>query len=628
MIPRLSSLVWPLTCLCQLSMANGQLRSSHSESPRLSRPRENTLTSSSPSQSSLAQPSSCSGPECEPQLAASTPAQDESHHADLTTRDATTGNNHNLAASSSRQLLQPTFASPEAGDGEPFCTLSETDSDSKDISWKDRIPVTDNDHFHNAEAHSRLSSRPASGGYISPDSSKSGQAHSVLFPSTSYDIVNSPPASDTHLSSSVSDHGHVHIVEPPPRSPRPGSRDNTPVRHDSGCFSTRENYEDQEVDVDTQARNIRARERVEIRRAQVLRTRRQVNESRREVQLLREEFGAAVAKLMKAVNELMATNNIPGLQSLAPYHESIRRIQDQLGPLEQSYEVLEMRLINEEEHLEQEEKHFYSHNNIQLTLFPDDVLDQELSPLIKPYNPSDFDVQSLDIENVLVKSYLTKVEEAEMLKGEVERLENRQYRLIQEQIFRSKHNLQLSEESQAFLEQYPDLHAETIRQLQAAEDELYSLRERCIEEDLFSESEYRYEPRDALIEEIEDEIREAHYRNPLYTAVEELSEQTGDLTQIDTWTLQMVTDSSMEFLRLLSFIQPEYDRLDRSLDVNDEWSKLVVKLWNRDDDAVAGESESGYGQNSSDNILGPSSFTAQERGTVGLDVGSELTPFH
>ncbi|RFU31078.1 hypothetical protein B7463_g5256, partial [Scytalidium lignicola] len=607
-------------------MASSGRPRSRTEPPQISRPPAASFTFPSPS--SPLPPRSWPPSEREFQHVANTHAQDNSRHADSTMRDAT--GNDNLAASS-KHSSQPGYASPDAThDEDRFSTLSDSEVDSKDTSWKDDNPPSDDGRPPNVDSRSRLSSRPASGGYMSPDSAKSGQAHPIFIQSHSYDMVVSPPASPSRSSSPVSDGGHVQIIEPPPRSSRPSSRDGTPLRHDSGCFSARENEEeDPEVDVDTQARNIRARERVQIRRAQVTRTRQQVNESRQEVQSLRDQFRDVVAQLVKVADELMATNDTQGLKALAPYHERVRLVQDQLGPAEQSYGMLEMKLNSEEEKLEQEEHHFYSHNNIKLIPFPEDVLDQELSPLVKPYNPPDSDFQNLDLNNDMVKAYLAKIAEAETLKEEMQRLENKQYRLIQEETFRNKHNLQLSEESLAFLNQYPDIYEETVQNLQVTENELYALRERCIADDLFSESEYRYEPRDALIEEIDDEIREAHYRNPLFAAAAAATaghfpDPGNKQRQINTWILQMVTDSSVEWLRLLSFIRWEYHKAGKSLDdvVDPDWSKLVINLWNSDD-LGGDELELENKPNSSYDLLGASSFADQDHDTVGLTVGSE-----
>jgi hypothetical protein len=156
---------------------------------------------------------------------------------------------------------------------------------------------------------------------------------------------------------------------------------------------------------------------------------------------------------MRAIDELMAHDEVQNLQSLAPLYSATRAAQDELGPAEDTYDNLELRLNREEEELEQEEMQFYTHNNIALDRLPDSKLDEPLTPLLKPYQIDDIEIQNLAPE--IVKQYMEKVAEAELLKEDINELENEQYRLTQELAFRARYRLQLSEESTTFMFQYP-----------------------------------------------------------------------------------------------------------------------------------------------------------------------------
>lgn len=363
----------------------------------------------------------------------------------------------------------------------------------------------------------------------------------------------------------------------------------SPNRQDS-AYESIKGYQDEEskVDVDTQVGNIRARERVEISRGRVLRTRRILNERRQDVQSLREKLRDATSRLMRVIDELMARNTVQDLRSLAPFYEAIRTAQDELGPVEDSYDILELRLIREEEVLEQEEMHFYTHNNIILASLPDSKLDQPLTPLVQPYRPDDAEFQDLNLENELAKRYLEKVAEAEHLKEEIDELESEQYSLAEDLAFRTRYKLKLSEEKSAFMFAYPQVYKELTSKLQSVEDELYDLRYRCIDQGIFGASEHVYEPRDALVEEIYDSVNDAMDRLPLRTAADHNPSYRPHLPNYDdkrdyvnTWLLEWVQDSPVEALRLKTCIVLEYEKYGKELE-GEEWPTLALGLWDKD----------------------------------------------
>jgi hypothetical protein len=366
---------------------------------------------------------------------------------------------------------------------------------------------------------------------------------------------------------------------------------NDTSRQDSAYESIKGTHgEDPKVDPDIQARNVRARERVEILRGRVLRTRRHIKEKREEVQTLRERFRNATDKVMRALDKFMVQEIDGDRAALFPYYEQVRASQDQLGPVEYDYDTLEFRLNREETELEQEEMHFYTSNNIVLRLHPDDKLDEHLTPLIKPYEPEDIEYENLDLNNELVKQYLATVAEADHLGEQLDSLEDEQYRLSQELSFRTRHELPISERTEAFLFDFPVSHKKILRQLHNVEDNLYDLRDRCVAGQLFTASEHVYIPHNALVEEINESVNDARDRSPLRTAVlhhnvaahlqEPNFEDKKDY--VNSWMLDWIQDSSLDALRLRDIIYSTYPQ-DREQLQDDKWSELALDFWDRDE---------------------------------------------
>jgi uncharacterized coiled-coil DUF342 family protein len=375
----------------------------------------------------------------------------------------------------------------------------------------------------------------------------------------------------------------------PPPSPQLLTKDTG--RQDSAYESIRGNHdENPKIGPDIQARNIRARERVEILRGRVLRSRRDINEKREEVQTLREKFRDATDKLMRVLNEFMVQESDGNRTALFPYYEQVRASQDQLGPAEDDYDMLEIRLIREEAELEQEETRFYTSNNIVLRLHPDDKLDERLTPLIKPYEPEDVEYENLDLENELVKEYLALVEEADHLGGELDSLEDEQYRLSQDLSLRMKHKIPVTERTTTFLFEFPQAHKQLLQQLHDVEDKLYDLRDRCIAGHLFAESEHVYVPHNALVEEINESMKDARDRRSLRTAVlhHNIATHLQDTNfadkkdYVNSWLLDWIQDSSLDALRLKDIIYSQYPQDGRQLQ-DDDWSELALDFWDRDE---------------------------------------------
>ncbi|CZR67205.1 uncharacterized protein PAC_17104 [Phialocephala subalpina] len=369
-------------------------------------------------------------------------------------------------------------------------------------------------------------------------------------------------------------------------SPNQASR---PPRQDSAYYSTRGvEGNGSEVGFDVQARQLRARERMLIRRERARRTRHRFRVCREKVQRARNDVRDAIDKLTRKFNEIRALNlAIP--DSIDPYYEKLRVAQDELGPAEDEYDTLARRLDEEEDDLEEEEDHFYRHNELFNISVPESKINASLSPPAEPSQIIDSEPTDLALDNPLVREYLDKVEEAERLKEDIEDLEHDYLKESGAATFRQRHNIPLTEETSKFLDDYPRLHAEALNDLRDAEDALFNMRDQCLELGLFTESEHAYEPRDALCDDIMDSVYDARERSPIRVAALHLrydgkTANFGDKKDyVNKWLLQWVEESTVGALLLRSWIYFEFpDNADKEKLGDERWSELAVENWDKD----------------------------------------------
>jgi len=376
----------------------------------------------------------------------------------------------------------------------------------------------------------------------------------------------------------------------PPNNRFSGSTISPPPGQDSAYFSLNE-WEDEgsEVGAEIQARQVHARERVEILRGRLFRTRHLIQARRRKLRELRESARDASARLMRRVGEVIALEDVENLRALTPLYEECRLIQDELGPAEEDQNQLEIRLNDEEQELEQEEDHFYRHYNVSIGQLSESRLDETLSPLVKPYEPPEPEFESLDRTHELVQEYHEKVIAAENLKDELEELEGEYEHLNADTAFRKRHNIKVSRQTAEFLADYPETYKETVARLRATEDHLFVIRHKCIDEKLFSETDYIYEPHDAFENDLLDAVDDALDHSPLLASSPEThhSEQrtpkfSDKREYVNNWLLGWTQNCKVEALQLRSWIYFEYPGSDAEI-YEDGWSSLALAMWNKDD---------------------------------------------
>jgi hypothetical protein len=371
-----------------------------------------------------------------------------------------------------------------------------------------------------------------------------------------------------------------------PLPPRPASVSIGPdlLRQDSAYYSTK-NSEDGNsgMDSDRQASQLRARERLERLRRRAFRTRNLIRSGKSSLRQLRGNFFDAADQLTRKLGEVMALQNMEALKSITSYTEKLHLALDELGLKEEEHDRLEGRLNDEENDLEQEEHRFYRHTNSSATRIPEQQLDDTMSLLLKP----DTESQDLNLHSDLLQRYLEKVTEADELKRELDKLQDDYCRLSKDDSFRKSHNIPIPTKTMTFLSDFPRLYKETVEKLSGVEHELFDLRKECLEENVFTENDHVYEPRDALYEEVMDSVDEARDRSPLFVAARHLNYQGHDTNYSDkrdyvnNWLLQWLQESVFETYRLRAYIYFEYPNKGEGLD--GEWPELALINWDKDD---------------------------------------------
>jgi hypothetical protein len=343
-----------------------------------------------------------------------------------------------------------------------------------------------------------------------------------------------------------------------------------------------------EVDPDTQARQLKARERLAVLRGRVLRMRRARTSYGQSLRQLRGNVRDAAAGLTRTISEMVATGDPVDLRKILPYYEALQQAQDELGPREDEHDRLESRLDDEEQDLEQEEDYFYRHNNILAVEEPDMRLSLEISPLINPYQLPEEGSDDFTLETGVVQQYLKKVAEAEQLKCEVDELEEDYLRYCKESSYRKRHNIPISSDKATFLSTYEEQYETIVHSLYQVEDDLLDLRDECLDQNLFNDCDYVYELRDAFYDDIMDLVDQVRNRYPLHEAASRLKYPQHETKfddkrdYVNQWMLQWIQYSLPETSKLYDALVSTYANEPEQM-TNVEWPELILEHWDTDD---------------------------------------------
>ncbi|KAH7348836.1 hypothetical protein BKA65DRAFT_501543 [Rhexocercosporidium sp. MPI-PUGE-AT-0058] len=411
-----------------------------------------------------------------------------------------------------------------------------------------------------------------------------------------------------------------------------------PFRQDSAYFSTRGPCGDSpsESDSDIEEQQLRARERVVILRRKVLKTRQVKRKKRDSLRQLRERVRVILDRLTQKINELVALNKIP--EEITPYYDELRAAQDELGPAEDEYERLENRLDNEEEDLEEEEQRYYELYQYSKAAFDVSIqgsrIEQTISPTTKPYDVSNAEIQTLDLENTLLQDYLSMIDEALAIRKELQNLEDDYILVSEDANIRRRNGFLLFATMTTFLSEYPKSRAEILENLYRAEDQLLDLREECLKQGVFGRNEYPYEPRDALRDDLMEAVEEALERSPLRVAAQQLKhpktmkEGSSKKDYVNSWLLQWVQDSTVDMMMLRTFIYiacPELSHTPQKTLVelgDDKWTNYSLANWFTD--AAGDLADFNYNASRLDNIAGATNKLNLGSTDWSLSTGSSL----
>ena len=397
-----------------------------------------------------------------------------------------------------------------------------------------------------------------------------------------------------------------------------------PERQDSAYFSTRGPPRDDFSDDDSDKREERlsARERVVILRRKVLKTRQIKRKNRENLGQLRERTRSALDKLTQKINKLVALNDYQ--ENISLYYEEFRAASDALGPAEHDYERLEDRLENEEQDLEEQEEHYYELCMSFDIATQGSQVEQTLSPATTPYDPPKKTIQDLDLNRNLMQEYFLKIDEALASRKELQNLEDDYYRVSKDANLRRRNGFPLFTTMSTFLTEYPASRAEILENIYRAEEDIFDLRDECIKQGVFTRDEHRYEPRDALRDELLDAVDEALERSPLRLAAQHIKrpEQTKEVAAnkrdyVNSWLLAWVQDSTVDMMMLRTFIYIECPGISETpyktlVEIGDDrWTEYSLNNWYTDS---AGKF--------TDRLYNDSRFDAIAGDTNELDIGS------
>ncbi|KAH8591815.1 hypothetical protein B0O99DRAFT_597874 [Bisporella sp. PMI_857] len=351
---------------------------------------------------------------------------------------------------------------------------------------------------------------------------------------------------------------------------------------------------DTETNEDKRSQQLKARRRVEILRERVFRTRRTLRDRREGIRQLRENVRDAADKLTRVINEVVAIKKEDTPQSIVPYYELLRLAQDELGPKEDDYERLERLLEDEEQDLEDVEDDFYQMDDTSAGHIPgftlDDILDPKLaepiSPQFKSYNPTEPDLEGSVPGSGLMQSYMEMVSKAEQLKRDLDELEDDFLRLSKECAYRQKYNVPVSAYTAKFFANYASSYSSTLEMLHTVEDDLFDLRDQCLKENLFTNLDHIYEPRDALVDDLMDIVCDARDASSLHVALQDIDPAELEANYedkqdyVNKWILHWVQESVFQTARLRDYVDYAFAK---SANMNEEWwSRQVVRHWDKD----------------------------------------------
>ena len=376
-------------------------------------------------------------------------------------------------------------------------------------------------------------------------------------------------------------------VETCPNTPRRNFTSSPPpfVTHDEEPIH--DDLQRSGIDTSIQVKQMRARENVAILREGVLRTRRTVKDQRVELRQREEDVMKAINTLTRKLAEIVTSVK---LEDVSVLHDSLKIAHDRLGPVEFEYEKLELRLEDEEWNLEEEEAYFYRYHHAS-TNVSEARVDALPSPRTRKYQASEVDSSASTLDNELLRNYLDKVADVECLKEELDGLESDFVRFSEEADFRRKHSIDLSKELSIFFEEYLKVHADLIRDVYDTEDEIFDLRDKCIDEGVFGDDEHKYEPYSALSEEWMEPVYYTEDRSPFKVAARRNMSRSFNLDygdkqdSVNCWILGGVQESAIHILMLkveiFSRISALPDLKDNAFN-DDKWADMAIEHWYQD----------------------------------------------
>lgn len=185
----------------------------------------------------------------------------------------------------------------------------------------------------------------------------------------------------------------------------------------------------------------------------------------------------------------------------------------------------------------------------------------------------------------------------------------------------------------AFLDDYPTLRKETLDELHDMEDALFDLRDECLDQNLFADSEHVYEMRDALYEEIFDLLEDTDANSPragllvaakMRDTPQEIDKEAKPTRQdyVNKWLLNWVQDSTLGVIMLRAQIYLWFENVhDQDQILGDsKWATLAIEHWDTD---KAGEKTDVFFNESKRDAIAGRTGNLEGSGTSSLELGHD-----
>ncbi|KAL1964449.1 hypothetical protein VTN77DRAFT_7007 [Rasamsonia byssochlamydoides] len=305
----------------------------------------------------------------------------------------------------------------------------------------------------------------------------------------------------------------------------------------------------------------------------------------------RDEEGHLRAELLKSLNFAIAMGLAGNAHSMLSIVERFQTSSDAYLALENDYHKLEDQLALDEYDLDKMEQRLSSLLDRFRSLPRSKIRDQEglQSSGADDGNNDSSSTSSSEYNKYppLLFEYLSRVGDARILRERISNLECEQFEVSDKKESLSRLGLALDEESQTFLSSYEEQRSELQKELDDTEQDVARLKLDCEADGLLPRSlqdnatmQFYQTVKEGLPKK-DDPLWSSELEDTCPFFERDMTQKLGIPTFINKWLLHQLRHSSIEIIRLKTFLQLQELR-------NIDWDEAsisgwVLKLWFKDD---------------------------------------------